>query len=166
MIAAAIDDEAERTLTSNTESAAALSPESSIDATAQRTVSIDDLVTDAHPVPFAAKIAGATKMVTEAGAGTLQLDVSQELSPNRSAEHVLKSKWRPRWCPSCPGLHLLVRCDLESSTRAYKLSETPLGRANCAAPVFWALLRGTSPCHKAKMRVRDLILKTLLKTGN
>lgn len=86
MIAAAIDEEAERTLTPNIESAAALSPESGIDATAQRTVSIDDLVTDAHPVPLEAKLSGGAEMATEVGSEPPQPEVGRELGIDHEAE--------------------------------------------------------------------------------
>lgn len=89
MIAAAIDEEAEQSLAT-----AATDEQPSAEAAAQtaqasdveRTVSIDDLITDAHPIALSDKLAAGAESVTEASTEPPQLDAGQEASVDMDAE--------------------------------------------------------------------------------
>lgn len=87
MIAAAIDEEAEQVLaTAAPDEQPSAAAETAQANDVERTVSIDDLITDAHPIALSDKLAAGTEPVTEAGAEPPQLDAGQEASVDMDAE--------------------------------------------------------------------------------
>lgn len=87
MIAAAIDEEAEQALaTAAPDEQPSAAAETAQANDVERTVSIDDLITDAHPIALSDKLAAGAEPVTEAGAEPPQLDAGQEASVDMDAE--------------------------------------------------------------------------------
>lgn len=86
LIAAAIDEEGEQALaTAATDEQPSAAAETAQAPDVERTVSIDDLITDAHPIALSDKLAAGAEPVTEAGAEPPQLDVGQEAAVDMDA---------------------------------------------------------------------------------
>lgn len=87
MIAAAIDEEAEQALaTAATDEQPSAAAQTAQANDVERTVSIDDLITDAHPIALSDKLAAGAESVTEASTEPPQLDAGQETAVDMDAE--------------------------------------------------------------------------------
>lgn len=89
MIAAAIEEEAEYALptaVTDEQPSAGAAAETAQAPDVERTVSIDDLITDAHPIALSDKLAAGAEPVTEAGAEPPQLDAGHKATVDMDAE--------------------------------------------------------------------------------